>query len=356
METMSRRILILTDGGGDFLVSMEDCVHFTSMNVSKMRRLFEDAGCEVTVSSFGALDLNQDFHGEYVLYQTSEKRGPFYKRYIEDVVSHLDRRGAVLLPKFAYLQAHHDKCRMELLRHEFRNPELRTLQAWCFGSEEEALDGMPAAFPLVLKQTDGSGSEGVYLARNAEEYRQAVRAISRVAIGPSAGAVARAGLKQFIRAGLSPLVRRFRLNDPPIRRPVVVQKFLPGLAGDYKVVVFGNKYYILYRKNRTGDFRASGGGKLFVVPEAEREGLLEFARKAAAEIDFPIVGLDIAFDGTRYHLFEFQMIHLGPYTLQASEFWHEYRDGRWVQFNGKSDLEVEFCRSLLGVMSPSDER
>ena len=55
---------------------------------------------------------------------------------------------------------------------------------------------------------------------------------------------------------------------------------------------------------------------------------------------------DIAFDGARYHLFEFQMIHLGPYTMQAAEFWHEYRNGEWVRFDGKSDLEVEFCRSI----------
>lgn len=345
---MSKELYILTDGDGDFLISMEDLLHFTSMDVSKLKALFEQNGFQVHVRKFGELDLEQDFHGKHVLYQSSEKKGPFYKHYVEDLVHFLERRGAILLPSFSHLKAHHDKCYMELLRREFRNPELKTLRSWGFGSVEEAIAGMPAQFPLVLKQVAGSGSEGVYLARNAEEYRRYARMISQAALGSGWTEVARAGIKQAIRKALSPLVPKFRKTDPPVRQSLTVQEFVPHLAGDYKVVVFGGKYYILYRQAREGDFRASGGGRLFVVPEPERKGLLDFARKAVLEIDFPLLGLDIAFDGSRYHLFEFQMLHLGPYTLQAAEFWHEYRDGQWVRFDGKSDLEVEFCRSLCG--------
>lgn len=343
---MDQELYILTDGDGDFLVSMKDLVHFTSMDVPKMKKLFEANGFTVRVSKFGELDLNQDFRGKHVLYQTSEKKGPFYKRYIEDVVYYLERRGAIPLPPFEYLKAHHNKCYMEMMRGDFVAPELKSLRSWCFGSAEEAVRGMPSRFPVVLKQTGGSGSEGVYLARNPAEYHRCAMAISQTVLGTSWPEVARQGIKQELRKMLSPFVAKYRRNDPPLRQPVVVQEFLPGLAGDYKVVVLGGKYYILYRENREGDFRASGGGRLSVVPEQDRFGLLDFARKVVQEIEFPILGLDIAFDGARYHLFEFQMIHLGPYTLQAAEFWHEYRNGEWVRFDGKSDLEVEFCRSI----------
>jgi glutathione synthase/RimK-type ligase-like ATP-grasp enzyme len=343
---MSKELYILTDGEGDFLISMEDLLHFTSMNTAKLKTLFEEQGFTVQLRKFAELDLTLDFKGTYVLYQTSEKRGPFYKHYIEDLIYFLERQGAILLPGYEQLKAHHDKCFMEILRLEFQNPELKSLRSWCFGSWEEAMEGMPCQFPLVLKQSAGSGSEGVYLARNAAEYRKYAQMISQVAMGPDGCAVAREGLKQSIRKIFSPLVKTFRENDPPVREPIVVQEFVPNLAGDYKVVVFGGKYYILYRQNRENDFRASGGGKLFVVPEEQREDLLDFARKAVQEIDFPLLGLDLAYDGSRYHLLEFQSLHLGPYTLQAAEFWHEYVDGKWVQFDGKSDLEVEFCRSL----------
>jgi len=353
---MSKELYILTDGEGDFLISMEDLIHFTSMDVPRLKSLFEQNGFMVHIRKFAELDLSLNFNGKYILYQTSEKRGPFYKHYIEDMIYFLERQGAILLPCFEHLKAHHNKCYMELMRNEFKNPELKSLRSQCFGSAEEAVAGMPAQFPVVLKQIAGSGSEGVYLARNAEEYRRYAQAISHMAMGPSWCAVAREGFKQAVRTGLAPLLRKYRKTDPPVRQPVVVQEFIPGLAGDYKVVFFGGKYFILYRKNRDNDFRASGGDKLFVVPEEQRAGLLDFARKVVEEIDFPLIGLDIGFDGTHYHLFEFQMIHLGPYTLQAAEFWHECIDGKWVQFDGKSNLEDEFCRSLCAYIEAQSPR
>ena len=112
------------------------------------------------------------------------------------------------------------------------------------------------------------------------------------------------------------------------------------------MLYFGGKYYTLYRKNRKNDFRASGGGRLFTVPKHENIGLLDFASKLVSEIDFPVIGMDIGYDGSKYHLIEYQMTHLGPYTLHASDYWHENIDNKWVLFEGKSDLEEEFSRSI----------
>ena len=104
-------------------------------------------------------------------------------------------------------------------------------------------------------------------------------------------------------------------NTAPVSTSLIVQPFIPGLHGDYKVLIFGRKYYTLYRKNRENDFRASGSGFFYDVPLEEHEGLLNFARKITREIDFPIFGMDIAFDGKDYHLLEFQVIHLGTPPL-----------------------------------------
>jgi hypothetical protein len=102
----------------------------------------------------------------------------------------------------------------------------------------------------------------------------------------------------------------------------------------------------MYRKNRKNDFRASGSGQFFEVSAQEMTGLLDFARKMTLEIDFPIIGMDIGFDGKSYHLIEFQMIHIGTSALQRSKFWHEYQDGRWIKIEGASNLEDEFSRSI----------
>ena len=131
------------------------------------------------------------------------------------------------------------------------------------------------------------------------------------------------------------------------RKKYIVQDFVPNLNGDYKVLYFGGKYYTLYRKNRENDFRASGGGRLFVCNEEEEKGLLDFAKKVVEELDFTIIGMDIAFDGEKYHLLEYQFIHLGPYTLQTAEYYLKEDNGSFVRIYEKSDLETEFVRRLL---------
>ena len=87
------------------------------------------------------------------------------------------------------------------------------------------------------------------------------------------------------------------------------------------------------------------------MKDEEQIGLLDFAKNLTYEINFPILGLDIGFDGNKYHLIEFQMISLGTYTLQASNFWHEYIDENWVKRIGKSDLEKEFSRSIIDYIA-----
>ena len=73
----------------------------------------------------------------------------------------------------------------------------------------------------------------------------------------------------------------------PLSTSLIIQTFIPGLQGDYKVLFFGDKYYMMYRKNREHDFRASGSGNFFPVPENDHEGLLNFARRVSKEIRLP---------------------------------------------------------------------
>jgi len=155
----------------------------------------------------------------------------------------------------------------------------------------------------------------------------------------------------------SPSKSKFMQYDTtPSSTPIVIQTFIDGLKGDYKVLIFGRKYFTLYRKNRENDFRASGSGMHFVVPEDELAGLFTFAQKLTKELSSPIFGMDIGFDGKNYHLFEFQFLHLGPSTLQKSLSWHEYIDGKWVRFEGKSDLEEEYSNAVSEYIDKSVQK
>lgn len=347
---MVKKLLILTDEQSEFLVSKVDLENYTSMDVGKIREFFISRSYYVKVCKFSELDLDEDYNGVYIVYQSSEAPGSFYKRYIENLIYFLEKKGAVPLPKFEYLKAHHDKASMEFLRRAFRDRSLKNVQSLCYGSWVDARN-YSLGFPVVIKGVSSSASAGVYLARNKTEYDKLIKKAGKILIGRRPLDLVINYFKILVKKIIKLLDKSkekyyWSLNTTPVSTPLVVQPFIGGLKGDYKVLIFGRKYYLLYRKNRKNDFRASGSGKFFDVPEEERESLLSFAKKLTCEIDFPIIGMDVAFDGQKYYLIEFQMIDLGPVAMQRSTFWHELHDGKWIRFDGKSDLEEEFSRAI----------
>ena len=130
------------------------------------------------------------------------------------------------------------------------------------------------------------------------------------------------------------------------RHKFVVQNFVPNLDNDWKVLVFGEKYYILYRKNRENDFRASGSGN-FIFKEEVPSGIFEFAQKIFNDFNVPNLSLDIGFDGKEFCLIEFQAIQFGSTTLQKSPFYFKKENSNWVIHKEKSILEKEYADSVV---------
>lgn len=340
-----KKILILTDYDDNFLISIKKN-KYVSMDVEKIKNFMEKKGYDVTVLQFSDIDFKKNYKDYYVLYQSSELIGQFYKKYIEDIIYFLQLSGAHVLPDYKYLKAHHNKGFMELIRSSFKDESLKTISSNYFGTSKEALKKIPK-LPVVIKQISGSGSRGVYLAKTRTEYRKFVKKASRTIIGNGYINYHLTFVKNVVKNLLALISSKYEKNNiEKIDRPIIVQKFIPNLAGDYKVLYFGGKYYTLFRKNRKNDFRASGSGDFSEVKMEENYPLLDFAEKVVKEIDFPILGLDIAFDGTRFHLIEFQMLHIGPYTLQNSNYYFIKKNNRWIRIDKKSDLEIEFARSI----------
>jgi glutathione synthase/RimK-type ligase-like ATP-grasp enzyme len=351
-----KRLIILTDESQQFLISKANLRYFTSMDITKIKEYFIKRDYEVVIQKFSELDLSKEYKDVCIIYQTSEAPGAFYKRYIEDLIYILEKKGAVALPCYSLLKAHHNKVFMELMRAGFIDPDLKTIKSICFGSWTDARN-YNSAFPVVIKQASNSGGAGVFLARNKKEYDRKVKKAGEVLIANSLQAL----FTDFIKSSAKKVILRIypekskeivKYDVRPVSTSLIVQNFIPGLSGDYKVLFFGGKYYMMYRKNRENDFRASGSGQFFPVPEQDHEGLLNFARKLTSEIDFPIIGMDIGFDGSNYHMIEFQVVHIGTSALHRSKYWHEFQNGRWVRYDGLSDLEEEFSRAVCSFVEP----
>ena len=74
-----KKLIILTDEQSEFLVSKADLENYTSMDVGKIRDFFISRNFDVKVCKFSELDLTENYKGDYVLYQSSEAPGSFYK-------------------------------------------------------------------------------------------------------------------------------------------------------------------------------------------------------------------------------------------------------------------------------------
>jgi hypothetical protein len=354
-----KKLIILTDEEGEFLVSKADSMNFTSMDVARIGSWFRDHDYDINILRFSELDMSTSYRGCYILYQTSEAPGGFYKRYIEDIVYFLEKQGAFIMPSHEYLKAHHNKVFMELLRMTFTDESLKTIKSKCYGSWVDS-KRYSGSFPVVIKQASGSAGKGVYLAGNRKELLRYIKQAGRILIGTGPGDLMTTLIKNLIKKAIKTVYpdrsKYVQYNTAPVSSAILIQNFIPGLAGDYKVLYFGGRFYCMYRKNRENDFRASGSGQFFQVPENEQEGLLDFALRLTREIDFPIIGMDIGFDGSMYHLIEFQMIHIGTSALQRSKFWHEYTDGHWIKHEGSSILEDEFARSFHNYINTKQLR
>lgn len=324
------------------LVDYRRCFYSTTrpreigMDLDALRRAFAKHGITLTIRTFQEVNFrDDDFRGKYVLYQSSEDTGLLYKDFIEDVLLGISLSGGLLIPDFYKFRAHHNKVFMEILRDLSPEEAVQSCRAWYYGALEELLENREThEGKRVLKSSSGSGSNGVVLAQSGRDLVRLARRISR-----SYHAVD--WIKDRLKWALRPWHRRMSHH----RKKFVVQEYLADLQDDYKVLVYHDKYYLLRRRIKKGDFRASGSG-LFSWLEAPPAGLLDFAEGVHQSFDVPMSSLDIAQRDSYCHLLEFQFLHFGPLTLEQSDFYFRRMAGAWTRVEGKSVVEQEFARSV----------
>lgn len=318
------KILILTDYRGAFYSTFSSRNSTLSMNVEFLAERLLIRGYETEICSFSQLDLEKQYAGIHVLYTSSEDDGLLYKSYIEDIILYLEEIGAKLLPPYKFLRAHHNKAMMELLRYQLFPDSARRMGTKVLGALEELKlikHKMPQSWPKVVKSAYGAGSGLVGSARDESALLNLVKSYSR------STNYFLTELKEIIKVKLRPYYQRRSTH----RLKYVVQEMIPGLQGDFKVLCMGRRYYCLYRKNRENDFRASGSG-LFnwnIEEVIDESSLLGYAEQVYKTLDTPIASLDIGFDGTDFHLIEFQILYFGTLTAENSKYYYSNNMGRW---------------------------
>ena len=325
------KIYLLADYKGYFGSKYDAIPYRSGFDKNKISILFSLQGYECEFVNFNNLPLFDQLKKFYILYNSSEDIGDFYKSFIEDIVLHLERNEIKVIPGFDFLKAHNNKVFMELLRKKLGFSWNDTLKSQVFGTLEElemVIDDIE--FPVVIKSFEGALSRGVFLAHNKSELINKVKMISRVKF-----------LKEDIKDYLRPYKHKGYIKESIYRKKFVIQQFIPNLINDWKILVYGKRLYILTRHIRNNDFRASGSHCNYLAGSKSKlpEGILDFALRVRDGLDVPHVSLDIVYDGAKFHVVEFQTLYFGTSTFNMSDVFFEKVDSSWKQFKNVLPLE-----------------
>ena len=249
---MKKQIYALTDYKNNFGSKWGSIPYRSGFNKDLLRKHFNKFGWDIKFIQFKNVSFNDDWENKIVIYTSSEEKGLYYKSYIEDIILGLGRVGAIVIPRYDFLRSNNNKVYMEILREKLLGKELSGISSYLYGTLEELrrdLTERKIQFPCVLKTAGGAMSRGVYLANNTKDLLRYAKRISRT-------------FHCFHEAKEIFRSKKYKgyQKESKFQHKFIVQNFIPELINDWKILIFGNHYYVLNRGIKVNDFRASGSG------------------------------------------------------------------------------------------------
>jgi hypothetical protein len=337
---INKEIIFLVDYNNRFSSKWAAIPYRSGMDKLLLKNEFEKLNVSISFMPYYEIDFrNQSFFDNKVfLYTSSEDENLFYKSYIEDIILGLEIIGAEIIPGYKYLRAHHNKTFMEILRDisKFENKDIKSSY---FGSYEDfKVNEEKLKYPLVLKSAFGATGKTVTLISSKKE---ALKKTKRFSSSKSLFY----DFRDFVRN----LRHKGYVMESRYRKKFIVQNFIAGMDRDYKILVFGNKFYVLERKVKKNDFRASGSGLIGYTKKLP-DGLLDYAKQFFEYQDLPFFAMDVAFNGSGFTLIEFQALYFGSHTLDTAPYYFVKQDENWKCIEGESILEKEVATSVVAYL------
>ncbi|MBR0439550.1 MAG: hypothetical protein IJK27_02160 [Bacilli bacterium] len=324
-------IFILTDYKGRFGSKHNDTPYRSGFNL----KLFEDAFSKLGIIAhyipFSEVSFRDCWRNKIVLYTSSEDNDYLYKSYIEDVILNLELLGAIVIPQYKYLRCNNNKVFMEMQRYALLDND--SLNSLYFGTLEEVKSAIlkeRISFPCVFKTSEGACSDGVMKAESPTELIKCVKE--------------KCASKNF-KYDIRDLIRSKRhqgyIKESKYRKKFIVQPMVEGLENDWKLLIFGNKFFPLKRCVRKNDFRASGSHNNYSsgIESGIPENLMMYGYNIKNKMNVPMLSIDLAIKDNKPFMIEFQTVYFGSSTFNMTEYYYELVEGNFIE--KKKDMTYE---------------
>ncbi len=280
-----------------------------------------------------------------IFYTFSQKE--HLREFIKDNVYNLSKSNTVI-PSYDMLLCHENKGYQEILKNELGLSDMQTL----YLSSRKDINEFEIEFPIVLKTVTGSNGKGVFLVRDKAELSAKIKNLTK-----SIGFLTHLDLmrRAFFRMKKKHIGYDKYDNFEDLRNykdylshdlRFILQPFIQGLSFDYRVIIFGNHYYVSKRMIPTGDFKASGA-KLFTFESNTSDELLSYTRNIYRKLDTPFLSLDIGESEGKFYLFEFQALHFGVNAVVRNKGYYLEEDKGWRFVSEKIPVEQEIADGLM---------
>lgn len=337
-----KEILILTWPGGFFGQARKP---WDSLDTDKLISNLRQMNHTVEVAEISRLGENAwALQHKSIFYSFSQKA--HNRAYLKDLMQILNRQNT-LIPSLEMLLCHENKGYAAWHTASLGIPSPRTL----YLADVADLEDMDIEYPIVLKSVCGTNGKGVFLCSHRAELLEKIKALGgKLSWTVHLDHWRRKHLRKHKHFDGYPHFDAGQDADDWLEymRPgtaFVLQEFIPGLSCDYRVIVLQDRYFVMQRLTKAGDFRASGTKK-FVFDVQLPGGMLDFAADVYQRFDTPFLSLDIGHSPQGFHLFEYQALHFGTGAIVRSQGYHHQVGNKWAFVNQHNVLEHEMAAAL----------
>lgn len=269
----------------------------------------ESLGVKIRIRDFhapGSIDQLRGVDGVMWHYYHSERDRQSAPKILAAIETGL---GIPVFPNLATRWHYDEKIAQHYLFESIGAPEVKT---WIFWDRESAAQFIETcSYPIVFKLSLGAGASNVVKSDSSGDARAFVTRMFRRGLQPGtlnehaprkfpgSGREVRAWLwrgiegARYVLAGELPPVLG---NHHVQKHYLYLQEFLPDNPSDIRITVIGNRAFGFRRRNRPGDFRASGSGSIDWDPERIPEKALRIAHDLSRDCGFQSMAYDFLVD------------------------------------------------------------